>query len=385
MVILNFIFVSLITLTTALAFKKNYNQASSDYRFLSSLMNDNIEFKGMTFVGDKYCPEVNYTDDLASLSMKKLSDTGANWVAVVVTEYQDKTNSSQIYPLYTNFKHNDYFTFKTETIEGLIKIIVYAKNLGLKVMLKPHIDLAGEPDATIWRGDIGKNMTEKDVSDWFISYEKYIIKYALLAEELKVEMFSVSCELIVMSQYDSYWRNIVSKIRAVYKGILTDSANHDGEEYWKTWWDVLDYIGVDAYYLSIFTQIYRNNLTNIENIFEDTLFKLRNLTRTFNKDVIITEIGFCSGNCKRDEKVTALDHFLQAEFYHWFYKIFAREKYIKGFFWWAWNSDPYYGGKNDSCISPQYKVAEQILRKLYGANSTTLPIPEKAPKCICTI
>lgn len=37
-------------------------------------------------------------------------------------------------------------------------------------------------------------------------------------------------------------------MREVYSGELTASANYGGEETGKSWWDAVDYIGVDAYY-----------------------------------------------------------------------------------------------------------------------------------------
>jgi len=40
----------------------------------------------------------------------------------------------------------------------------------------------------------------------------------------------------------------VQAVREVYTGELTSSANWGGEEMSKQWWDVIDYIGVDAYY-----------------------------------------------------------------------------------------------------------------------------------------
>ena len=217
------------------------------------ILENEIEFKGMTFVGDKYCPFVNYSDPLALKSLENLKETGANWVAIVVTEYQDYTNSTDIYPLYDNFIKNDYFIYKTETIEGLENVIKKAKELNLKVMLKPHIDLSREIHYNVtWRGNIGEPFTQiSEWTKWFESYEKFILKYAKLAEKMKVEMFSISCELIATSKMDEFWRNILKKVRNVYSGILTDSANHDGEEYNKTWWNDLDYIGVDAYYLPI--------------------------------------------------------------------------------------------------------------------------------------
>ena len=77
-----------------------------------------------------------------------------------------------------------------------------------------------------------------------------ILKYAALAEALEIELFSISCELVAANHYDSNWRELIKKVRAAYTGNLTASAN-PGEEYSKKYWDDLDYIGVDAYYLSV--------------------------------------------------------------------------------------------------------------------------------------
>lgn len=347
-----------------------------------------IEFKGITFVGDKYCPQISFDDPLALISLNKLKETGANWVAIVVTEYQDTINSTNIGPYYKDYPHNDYFTYKTETMEGLEKVIKHSHSIGLNVMLKPHIDLSKEKNYTVvWRGDIGKNFnTTAQWDAWFVSYEKFILKYAQLAAKLNVKMFSMSCELIQVSRQDVYWRKIVKNVKKVYPGLLTDSANHDGEEFNKTWWNELDYIGVDAYYLPIKSDDMFAYQKQIDTFLTNKLQQLKMLAKIFQKDVIITEIGFCSGNCKRGEIIGDTEHYLQAYFYERFIKVFSQEKFIKGYFWWAWNTDPYFGGRNDVCISPQYKLSEYIIRKYYGGDLKKVTyLPEKAASCPCTI
>jgi hypothetical protein len=349
-----------------------------------------IEFKGMTFVGDKYCPEVSYEDPDAIVSLSNLKATGANWVAIVVTEYQDFTNSTKIYPQYgKDITHNEYFTYKTETIEGLRRVIEAAHIMGLKVMLKPHIDLSKEPRYNvIWRGNIGEDFTsQQQWHDWFASYEKFIVKYAELAERLNVEMFSISCELIAVSKMDHYWRRVIYAVKQVYSGLLTDSANHDGEEWNKTWWKEMDYIGVDAYYLPIKSNDTIKVMKDIDEQLEGISARLTKLAKQWGKNIIITEVGFCSGNCLRGEKVTPFDQYMQAYFYESFIRIFQKNEYVKGYFWWAWNSDPNFGGMDDTCISPQNKLAEGVLRLYYGADQTLVnyyPSKGKA-KCICTI
>jgi hypothetical protein len=370
----------------------SYKKISKELKELESKTSNqnknNIKFKGMTFVGDKYCPFVNFNDPLALQSLENLKNTGSNWIAIVVTEYQDYKNSTEIYPVYDNFITNDYFIYKTESIDGLVNVIRKSKQLGLKVMLKPHIDLSREPLYNVtWRGNIGETFTtEEEWSAWFNSYEKFILKYAILAEKLNVEMFSASCELIAISKNTKHWRELIPKIRKVYNGILTDSANHDGEEYDKTWWDQMDYIGVDAYYLPIKNNDLEFSKENFEEILQNAVMKLKALSKKFNKDVIITEVGFCSGNCKREEKIKLKDQYLQAYFYERFMEVFSKEDFIKGFFWWAWNSDPYFGGEDDMCISPQNKLSEYVIRKFYGGDVDKVNYKsDKRAICPCTI
>ena len=361
------------------------------FSIISTIYSDSIQYKGITFVGDRYCPEVSFDDPLAFESLANLAKTGANYIALVVTEYQDYANSTKIAPIYSNYPKNEYYTYKTESIEGIRAIVNEAHRLGLKVMMKPHIDLSKEPRYEAkWRGDIGGFNTEADWIAWFKSYEEMIIKYAKLSEELKVEMLSVSCELIRVSYREQNWRAIIENIRKVYSGLLTDSANHSGEEVSKKWWDAVDVIGVDAYYLPIRSR----SLSSIEKDVDDRLEKisktLQSLSEKFgNKDIIITEIGFCSGNCiikNRTFVPTLQDHYIQAYFYERFMAVLSTKPFIKGFFWWSWNTDPNTGGVTDHCITPQMKQAEYVLYKYYGGNLNNINFtPKGEPKCLCTI
>jgi hypothetical protein len=368
----------------------NYIKSRNNNKSISN----EIEFKGITFVGDKYCPEVSYESDFSLQSMNNLKSTGANWVAIVVTEYQDTFDSTEIYPLYKGSEiKNEYYTYKTESIEGLTKLINHAHSIGLEVMLKPHIDIAKEKNyQSHWRGDIGLFFDEDKWNLWFKSYENYLLKYANLAEKLQVAMLSISCELIATNLQEKHWRNIIEKVRNVFNGYLVDSANHDGQEFNKPWWDAVDYIGVDGYYIPIKSSELEYSLEEHETKLKESLQKLKKLSNdNGGKEVIITEIGFCSGDCKIGDRniiSTAKDQYIQSYFYESFMKIFGSESFIKGYFWWAWNSDPDYGGIDDHCISPQNKFAEFILTKYYGGDYTSIMKrigkKEKA-RCLCTI
>ena len=148
---------------------------------------------------------------------------GANWVSIVVTQYQKMHNTTEIFPLYTP-QHSTqppwFYTFITATDQQLRTIIRDAKkNHNIKVMLKPHIDLTND-DPQYWRGDIGKGFSSADWDQWFASYEKFFLPYARLAEEENVDLLSLSCELIEASLQESHWRAFVPKVRKV-KGTLS--------------------------------------------------------------------------------------------------------------------------------------------------------------------
>ncbi len=83
--------------------------------------------------------------------------------------------------------------------------------------------------------------------------------------------------------------------------------------------------------------------------------RFRNLTSKFNKTLIVTEIGYCSGNCTRHEQPSEVDMARQALRYEAALKVLQAMPEVEGVFWWSWNTDPGFGGTSDGCISPQGK------------------------------
>jgi hypothetical protein len=45
-----------------------------------------FKYKGITFTNGKYCPNVTFLSDAASYSLEQLASTGANSIAIIVTE-----------------------------------------------------------------------------------------------------------------------------------------------------------------------------------------------------------------------------------------------------------------------------------------------------------
>ena len=100
-------------------------------------------------------------------------------------------------------------------------MIAYAQGIGLKVILKPMVNVA---DGT-WRAHI--NFFDYDVpceptwSQWFDSYREYLNHYAKLAEETGCVMLVIGCELVNSDRREAQWRETISQIRQHYNGLLT--------------------------------------------------------------------------------------------------------------------------------------------------------------------
>jgi hypothetical protein len=211
---------------------------------------------GITYTGGRYCPNVTMGSPAAQRSLVHLATTGANWVAIVVTQYQWQLNSTEIFPLHDPNQVNDttsqYYEFVTLTDAELRAAIRQAHSLGLRVMLKPHIDLLrdNKPRGRFWRGDVGgcpegmppaphppagvTPFTSSQWATWFASYSKFIGSYAALAQAEGVEMLAVNTELYCPNKQEEQWRRVVAETRNTFHGLLTVAAiaGHEEEMQW---------------------------------------------------------------------------------------------------------------------------------------------------------
>ena len=161
--------------------------------------------KGIAFTG--YSQEA-YSGWQAEQSLQNLKKTNACWISLLVTGYQDNIESTYI----------DYHSASTPSDDSLRHIISYAHQLGLKVMLKPHVDLLNDP--AHWRGQIGLNFDEALWQQWFNSYQQFILHYAAIAAESRVEQFCLGCELDASVSRAQDWRQIIASVKQIYPGPL---------------------------------------------------------------------------------------------------------------------------------------------------------------------
>lgn len=131
--------------------------------------------------------------------------------------------------------------------DELIDMMRYARELGLRVILKPTVNCT---DGT-WRAHI--NFFDIDVpcepkwKDWFRSYTAFQKHYAAIAEQEKCEMFIVGCEMVQSERRDQEWREVIAGVREVYTGLVSYNTDKYQEDHVK-WWDAVDVISSSGYY-----------------------------------------------------------------------------------------------------------------------------------------
>lgn len=243
-------------------------------------------------------------------------------ISLLVNWYQDTLESDKMYP-------ESPQGGRTPVDEALSHAINKIHSLGIKVMLKPHIDVqTGE-----FRGDILGS------EEWFKNYNEFILRYAKFASKYNVEMFCIGTELssTTYSRWGKEWKQIIKNIRKVYKGPLVYAANWD--EYKDvSFWDELDFVGVDAY----FPLTSKNNPSKDELIAGWTKWanEIENWLKEKNikKSVIFTEIGYASadGVNKRPWEIPSQieDQAEQADCLDAALTVLTKRDWFKGMYWW---------------------------------------------------
>jgi len=290
-------------------------------------------------------------------SLKALSKTRANWVSILTTWYQDKCSTTKIFP-----------TDKTPTDDSIIHAIKTAHSLGLKVMIKPHLDVLDSSNGA-WRGDISCSV-EPEWQEWFENYKVFILHYAKIAQDNNVEMLCIGTELSSISPIkEDLWRNtIIKPVRETYKGLVTYAANWDDEYDQVKFWDAMDYVGIDAYFP--LSDAPNPTLPELKKAWAPWLKSIEDFQAKVNKPIIFPEVGYCSadGAAKAPWEDIAggkvnLD--LQANCYKALLETFWDKKWFYGVYWWRWGTNVRIGGKHNRGFVPQNKPAQKVIEQWY--------------------
>lgn len=261
----------------------------------------------------------------SDITLAYLRDSGFDSIAIMVPAYQDKIDSKVVFT-------NDTPDGDTPTDEALRHVIASCRKIGLRVMLKPHVDpRTDEPRINIMASEA-----------WFDSFEAFTLRYARLAAETGAEIFCIGTELeaTTFSAWTHRWDRLIGKVREVYSGVLTYAANWT--EYKEVpFWGKLDYIGIDAYFPIAGTDDpSQEDLNASWERIADEIETWRTTNGLTEKGVVLTEIGYPSAKGSAIQPWVAIskveDQKAQADNLEAVFTVLTKRAWFEGYYIWQY-------------------------------------------------
>ncbi|HET9481327.1 MAG TPA: hypothetical protein VFP98_06175 [Candidatus Polarisedimenticolia bacterium] len=248
----------------------------------------------------------------------------------------------------------------TPSDASLVYAMRKAHGMGMTVLLMPflYVDRMEEGE---WRGTLAPG----DWNVWFERYGEFVLHYAALAGEHKVAYFSVGSELCSTESRREDWLRLIGRVRHVYKGLVTYSANWDHRDS-LSFAASLDLLGMNAYFeLSRDEEPGEADLAAAWSRLREDIEAWR---RPFGKRLLITEVGYpsrrgtASDPWNYDKPDPVPDPAGQLACYRAFRTAWSGDPALQGVYFYIWWGD---GGPGDTGYTPRGKPAEQVIRDWY--------------------
>eukprot|EP00475_Leptophrys_vorax_P005517 TRINITY_DN1332_c0_g1_i1.p1 TRINITY_DN1332_c0_g1~~TRINITY_DN1332_c0_g1_i1.p1 ORF type:complete len:351 (-),score=95.60 TRINITY_DN1332_c0_g1_i1:471-1523(-) len=274
-----------------------------------------------------------YLSEESDAGIANLKSIGVEFVEVMATWYTDNSvNATEVKPLEN----------KSPTKEAIVHAINTAKSLGLKIVMKPHID----PNDGQWRAYIGTHFTtDQQWQDFFASYTNYMLWWIDIVNEVGgVDGFDVGTELDGTHARETEWRQVIATVRSQLPNTpLWIGPNWSWNGKWGyefiNFWDALDYLAVDMY-----SPIYSINDPTLEQALQGWTPIISAMTSfaavNGNKKIVFAESGYASvpyaavtpyACCTGESDVQT-----QALLYEAFFQGAWTQPWMAGYFPWAW-------------------------------------------------
>lgn len=343
----------------------------------------------LTFAGFNYVADIDGSYASANSLASMISSTASNSVALT-DDYGINPSTNSIYGDYNTATT----TGNTETIAHLTSTIKAAEKDGLTVMVRPLVDFTVDATPATLKSSDGTQYANGDwrayfkptnTTTFFNSYDSMIVAQAKAAQAGGAQLLDIGTELdqLTGAAYLSEWTKIITDVRAVFSGKLTYSAISDDDlSPWQyggghpaagtgdittqvSFWNQLDYIGIDEYAAIWDAQNGGANpdptlaqlIAGWENTPTDPTTKAmtgglslikyyENVAATLNKPLLFTEIGYNSAPDAASQPFftssSTYDPTLQANLYKAFFTAWQDKgnTSLQGVYIWNWEPDP---------------------------------------------
>lgn len=283
-------------------------------------------------------------------AISDIAGLGATWIQFTPTWKMATRTSSTIDSVWS------------VTDAAVLAAIDLAHSKGLKVMLKPHVD--PQDGTNRWQ------INPSNRAAWFNSYQSMMTHYATIAQQKGVDEFSVGCELATMSGSADRgaWLTVINAIKAIYSGPLVYAATTDEYPY-VSFWDQLNFIGIDAYFPLSTTPT--TDISALEAAWIPIRDRMSAFAAGVGHQIVFTEVGYPSQvgaaiepfNNQYSRTPSQME---QAAGYEALLATFSGQPWWAGAFWWSWWTDNGVYAPLDHAIGG--KLAALVLRNWWASH-----------------
>ena len=305
-----------------------------------------------------YAKNGYFSSAKAKEEVDEIAKTGVDWIVLVVTVMQEGYSSTR---QFRDFE-------QTPNDIEIKEIIDYIHGKGLHVQLRPMLECydglgrLGVQFTSDRERMPGKPCTY--ASRWFESMKQRSVYYARIAALTGCELFCLDSELDRIIMFHKEWKAIIRAVREVYHGPVTSCHTvHTGvidfekelqkPDHW--------FYDLDALSLSDYIRCADRGGLSAEEMAENMIperDRLRRIAALYKKPVFLGEIGCTStfGAAIRPSSFSPDTHYdeqEQANFLEAVFRVFSKEPWWKGLYWWKWDEqvdrpgmvDPVHGHK----------------------------------------
>ncbi len=239
---------------------------------------------------------------------------------------------------------------------ALLPGIRQARELGLKVLVKPHLWVN-----TARPGDI-RMADEAAWQRWFATYTASLVAMATGAQEAGAEALSIGTAIRAATARPE-WREVIAAVRGVFRGrLLYVAADIDDAEAFPHW-PLLDAVGL---------RLYRplgadDRAEEWAAAMTREVERLDRLEQRTRRRLWVAELGIRSAAgaaanpaISVEERASVVDQRVQAEALARWLRRLDRPS-VEAVLLWRWFTDPARGGAADTDYTPQGKLAEGVL------------------------
>ena len=183
--------------------------------------------------------------------------------------------------------------------QAIAQAIAYGRKQGMRVAVKPMIEIDDDRElGDVWRGSM--ELREDQYSEFFATYQDYVLAMAEVAREAGANEFYIGSELASLTELETtlpYWLDLIAETRKLFPGgkrRLGYAANYDEFEQVR-FWEHLDTVGIDAYFpLATKAEAFgagNPTTTTMVGHWLNRFRELRAFAQALNRPIVFSEFG----------------------------------------------------------------------------------------------